>query len=241
MREVIVVSGLSKSYGSVRAVRDVSLSVSAGSAFGLLGPNGSGKSTVAECIVGTKRPDSGKVEVLQMDPRRDRRKLFRRCGVQFQDCEYQPEIKVSELCEEFACLYDRPADWRALCARLGIGDKADSAVRALSGGQRQRLFIALSLLPNPEVVFLDELTTGLDPAMRRSIWKVLNELKAGGMTLFIVSHFMDEVEAICDEICILSKGRIVFRGSPEKAKATAGKDNLEEAYLALSGEMGGLR
>ncbi|NHM14731.1 ABC transporter ATP-binding protein [Xiamenia xianingshaonis] len=238
MSDAVRVEHLSKSFGSIDAVKDVSFAVPAGTAFGLLGPNGSGKSTVVECIVGTKVPDKGTVEVLQLDPIRERRRLFQRCGVQFQDCDYQPEIKVSELCEEFACLYDSPADWRELCNRFGIGDKTAEAVKSLSGGQRQRLFVALALLPDPEVVFLDELTTGLDAAARRSVWEILNDLKRDGMTLFLVSHFMDEVEAVCDRICILEDGAIAFMGTPEEAKAATGEANFEEAYLVLSGKKG---
>ena len=236
MEEVVKVESLTKAYGALPAVDHVSLSVKRGVAFGLLGANGAGKSTTIECILGTKRADSGNVSVLSLDPRKDRRRLFQQVGVQFQECDYQPEIKVSELCEETACLYKAPADWRGLCEQFGIGDKAGSPVKSLSGGERQRLFIVLALIPKPQVVFLDELTTGLDARARRGVWKILKELKDGGLTIFLTSHFMDEVEALCDEICILQKGRTVFYGTVAQAKEKSGCENFEDAYLKLSGE-----
>ena len=236
MSEAISVSGLTKSYGGRTVLDHLNLSVKAGTVFGLLGANGAGKSTTIECMLGTKRADGGTVSLLGQDPVRDRRALFERIGVQFQEGDYQQEIRVFELCEETACLYRHPADYRVLCARFGIGDKLQNPVRSLSGGERQRLFIVLALLPNPELVFLDELTTGLDARARRDVWKTLEELKRQGLTIFLTSHFMDEVEALCDEICILKKGKAVFCGTVEDAKRACGCDRLEDAYLMLSDE-----
>ena len=162
MQNVIEVCRLTKSYGQLCAVDDVSLSVARGMVFGLLGANGAGKSTMIECILGTKRADSGQVSILEMNPQSDRKALFERVGVQFQEASYQNKITVAELCQVTASLYRDAADWPALLSRFGIGDKQKSFVSDLSGGQRQRLFIVLALIPNPEVVFLDELTTGLD-------------------------------------------------------------------------------
>ena len=235
MEEIIKAENLTKAYGTLLAVDHVSLWVKRGTAFGLLGANGAGKSTVIECILGVKQPDGGTVSVLSLDPRKDRR-LFQQVGVQFQECGCQPEIKVSELCEETACLYKTPGDWRRLCEKFGLGDKTGVLVKSLSGGQRQRLFIVLSLLPRPQVVFLDELTTGLDAKARRDVWKILKELKDSGLTIFLTSHFMDEVEALCDEIFILQKGRAVFYGTVAQAKEKSGCENFEDAYLKLSGE-----
>lgn len=236
MQTAIKVTQLSKSYGNLPAIDRISLSVKCGTVFGLLGANGAGKSTAIECILGTKTADSGTVTVLGCHPKRDRKRLFQKVGVQFQACDYQPEIKVSELCEETACLYQNPADWRQLCIQFGIGDQMNRAVKNLSGGERQRLFIVLALIPNPQLVFLDELTTGLDAKARRGVWKILSDLKSKGLTIFLTSHFMDEVEALCDELCILKQGKIVFRGTVQEAKEASGCDNLEDAYLALSGE-----
>ena len=236
MSEAVWVQGLTKSYNGKTVVDHLDLSVPRGTVFGLLGANGAGKSTTIECILGTKQPDAGTVRLLGQSPNKRRAALFQRIGVQFQEGDYQQEIKVSELCEETACLYKYPADWRTLCMQLGIGDKQNAAVKSLSGGERQRLFIALALIPQPELVFLDELTTGLDAKARRSVWKKLETLKANGLTIFLTSHFMDEVEALCDEICILKKGAAVFYGTVEQAKARCGCERFEDAYLRLSDE-----
>lgn len=146
------------------------------------------------------------------------------------------EIRVSELCDETASLYCNPADWHKLCEQFGIGDKENTPVKGLSGGERQRLFIVLALIPQPDLVFLDELTTGLDAKARRGVWKTLKSLKEQGLTIFLTSHFMDEVEALCDEICILKKGTPVFRGTVEQAKQQCGCEHFEDAYLQLSDE-----
>lgn len=236
MQEIIKVEQLSKSYGNLLAVDNISLSVKRGTVYGLLGANGAGESTTIECILGTRKADSGTVSVLGYNPRKERRRLFQNVGVQFQESDYQPEIKVSELCEETACLYKSPADWKELCSRFGIGDKVENAVKSLSGGERQRLFIVLALIPNPELVFLDELTTGLDAKARRDVWKILSDLKGKGLTIFLTSHFMDEVEALCDEICILKRGSAVFYGTVKQAKEKSGYEKFEDAYLMLSGE-----
>lgn len=236
MQTAIEVGQLSKSYGKLLAIDNISLSVERGTVYGLLGANGAGKSTIIECILGTRTADSGTITVLGCNPQRDRRNLFQNVGVQFQECDYQPEIKVSELCEETACLYKNPADWKELCTQFGIGDKMNSAIKSLSGGERQRLFIVLALIPNPQLVFLDELTTGLDAKARRGVWKILSDLKSKGLTIFLTSHFMDEVETLCDEICILKQGKAVFYGTVEQAKETSGCTKFEDAYLALSGE-----
>lgn len=236
MQTAIEVKHLSKSYGNHLAVDNISLSAGCGTVFGLLGANGAGKSTTIECILGTRNADSGTVTVLGYDPKKDRRSLFQKVGVQFQECDYQPEIKVFELCEETACLYKNPADWKELCVQFGIGDKIKSAVKNLSGGERQRLFIVLALIPKPKLAFLDELTTGLDVRARREVWKILSDLKNKGLTIFLTSHFMDEVEALCDEICILKQGKIVFYGTVEQAKEKSGCEKFEDAYLTISGE-----
>lgn len=236
MMEAVSVRNLCKSYGSKQVLDNLNLSVKPGTVFGLLGANGAGKSTTIECILGTKKADSGNVTLLGEDPKKNRRTLFQKIGVQFQEGDYQQEIKVQELCEETACLYRNPADWRELCTQFGIGDKLKSAVKSLSGGERQRLFIVLALIPNPELVFLDELTTGLDARARRGVWKTLEQLKEKGLTIFLTSHFMDEVEALCDEICILKKGHPVFYGTVEQAKRHCGCERFEDAYLMLSDE-----
>lgn len=184
MEEVIKVRQLSKSYHGLPAVQNLDLSVKQGTVFGLLGANGAGKSTAIECILGTKRVDSGEVSILGMNPLRQRKQLFERVGVQLQEANYQDKIKVSELCEVTHSLYRDAADYQDLLRQFGILDKSKSLVNELSGGQRQKLFIVLALTPNPKVVFLDELTTGLDARARREVWKILSNLKEKGLQAF---------------------------------------------------------
>lgn len=236
MQEVIKVRNLSKFYGEKLAVDNLNITVESGTVYGLLGANGAGKSTTIECILGTKKVNQGEISVLGCNPVKARKYLFQNVGVQFQEGDYQPEIKVSELCEETACLYKETVDWKQLCEEFGIGDKLKKPVKTLSGGERQRLFIVLALIPNPKLVFLDELTTGLDVKARRGVWKILKRLKEQGMTIFLTSHFMDEVEVLCDQICILRKGKAVFYGTVEEAKEKSGCTNFEDAYLFFSGE-----
>ena len=238
MQNAIEVCRLTKSYGRLPAVDHVSLSVPRGMVFGLLGANGAGKRTMIECILGTKKADSGQVSILGMNPRSDRKTLFEKVGVQFQEASYQDKITVAELCRVTACLYRDAADWRALLSRFGIGDKQKSFVSDLSGGQRQRLSIVLALIPNPEAVFLDELTTGLDTKARREVWKILSGLKEKGLTIFLTSHFMDEVEALCDRICILKKGKIVYLGTVLGAVESSPCETFEDAYLWYTDEEG---
>lgn len=236
LKNVVEVENLTKAYHNKTVLNHLTLSVKKGTVFGLLGANGAGKSTTIECILGTKRAEHGNVSVLGYDPRKNRRHLFQEVGVQFQEGDYQPEIKVFELCEETACLYQNPADWKQLCKQFGMEDKLKSTVKSLSGGERQRLFIILALIPNPKLVFLDELTTGLDAKARREVWKILEKLKMQGLTIFLTSHFMDEVEKLCDEICILKKGETVFYGTVEQARVQTGCDKFEDAYLKLTFE-----
>lgn len=229
--ETIKINALCKAYGNTQAVNDVSISVNHGEVFGLLGANGAGKSTTIECVLGTKKYDSGEVSILGMNPQMQRKKLFERVGVQFQESNYQDKITVRELCEVTSSLYRQSADYRKLLKQFGLSDKCKNQVSELSGGERQRLFIILALIPNPEVVFLDELTTGLDARARREVWKSLLDLKKKGLTILLTSHFMDEVEALCDRICILKKGKSIFYGTVSEAIAASPFEKFEEAYL----------
>ncbi len=236
MVSVIEVKNLSKSYGMVKAVDNLNLSVAKGTVFGLLGANGAGKSTAIECVLGTKPFDSGFVSVLGVDPKKNRRTLFQKVGVQFQEANFQENIRVGELCEVTAALYRNPADFGSLLQRFGIADKSRNLVKELSGGEKQRLFIILALIPNPEVVFLDELTTGLDARARRDVWQILSELKKQGLTILLTSHFMDEVEILCDTICILKKGKTVFYGTVTDAIKQSPHAKFEDAYLWYTDE-----
>lgn len=232
----ITVKNLTKTYGEYVAVDNLSFTVLKGSVFGLLGANGAGKSTSLECILGTKKMDCGEVFILGKNPVKDRTDVFEKTGVQFQEAKYQELIKVSELSENTACVYKNPNDYKELLSDFGIADKANSFVKDLSGGERQRLFIVLALLPNPEVVFLDELTTGLDARSRRDVWNILESLKKRGLSILLTSHFMDEVEALCDQILILKKGKTVFSGTVAQAKQKSGKEKFEDAYLWFTEE-----
>lgn len=236
MEDVIKVEQLTKTYGKLLAVDGVSLSIKRGTVFGLLGANGAGKSTTIECILGTKMPDSGTVSIMGLNPRKDRKQLFENVGVQFQEANYQERITVGELCEVTASLYKTATDYHDLLRQFGIEDKSKNPVNELSGGERQRLFIVLALIPNPEVVFLDELTTGLDAKARRDVWKSLSELKGKGLTILLTSHFMDEVEVLCDEICIIKHGKIVFYGTVGEAIEASPCEKFEDAYLWYTDE-----
>lgn len=236
MQNAIQVSGLTKSYGTLCVIKNLDITVAAGEVYGMLGANGAGKSTAVECILGTRKADSGEISILGMNPLRDRKKLFEHVGVQFQEANYPDKIRVDELCEETACLYRSPACYKDLLEQFGLKQKEKCLVGELSGGQRQRLFIVLALIPDPQAVFLDELTTGLDAKARREVWKSLLKLKSRGLTIFLTSHFMDEVEALCDKIGILKNGEFVFNGTPAEAVARSPFDSLEDAYLWFTEE-----
>ncbi len=231
METTILVQNLSKSYGNIPAIQNVNISVNKGEVFGLLGANGAGKSTTIECILGTRLPDSGIVRILGMNPISDRKRLFESVGVQFQEANYQDKVTVSELCEVTCSLYKDSADYMELLKQFGLSEKTKSPVSELSGGQRQKLFIILALIPNPKVVFLDELTTGLDTKARREVWNSLSALKRNGLTILLTSHFMDEVEALCDRICILKKGQAVFYGTVNEAIQNSPYEDFEDVYL----------
>ncbi|MCH1965662.1 ABC transporter ATP-binding protein [Paraclostridium sordellii] len=236
MDYAIKVDKLSKSYKGYAAVDNLSFEVKKGTVFGLLGANGAGKSTSIECILGTKKIDKGEVSILGLNPIYNRKELFERVGVQFQEANYQENIRVEELCEVISSLYKNPANYKELLKRFGIEEKSKTLVKDMSGGQKQRLFIILALIPNPEVVFLDELTTGLDARARRDVWQILKDLKKKGLTIVLTSHFMDEVEVLCDIICILKKGKAVFHGTVKEAIEASPYENLEDAYLWYTDE-----
>src|SRR6185436_18172805 len=214
MPPVIHVSGLRKAYGRTIAVDDVSFDVQPGEIFGLIGPNGAGKTTTMECVGGLRAPDRGRIAVLDLDPRRDIRALQRRVGVQLQQAHLQKRIKVWEAVDLWASLYPKTVDSDALLARLGLSDKRNAWFMTLSGGQKQRLFIALALIHDPDVVLLDELTTGLDPQARRAIWDMVRGIRERGKTVLLTTHLMEEAEKLCDRVAIIERGRVVDAGTP---------------------------
>ena len=216
MRPVIQVLKVRKAYGQTVAVDEVSFEVDDGEIFGLIGPNGAGKTTTMECIEGLRRPDQGTISVLDLNPVRDVYKLQNRIGVQLQQAQLQKRIKVWEAVDLWASLYQKKGtDGEHLLAQLGLSDKRDAWFMNLSGGQKQRLFIALALINDPEVVFLDELTTGLDPQSRRAIWELVRGIRERGKTVFLTTHLMEEAERLCDRVAIIEHGRIIDIDSPE--------------------------
>ncbi len=215
MSTVIEVENLQKAYGPTRAVDGVSFTVEQGEVFGMVGPNGAGKTTTIECVEGLRRPDAGRVRVLGLDPGGDRRALAERIGIQLQQANLPARLRVGEALNLFGAFYKTAASPRELVERLGLSEKWSAPVTKLSGGQRQRLFIALALVNQPELVFLDELTTGLDPQARRSMWDLVREVRQQGRTVFLTTHFMEEAERLCDRVAILDHGRIVALDRPE--------------------------
>jgi ABC-2 type transport system ATP-binding protein len=211
---VIHVSGIRKTYGSTVAVDDVSFDVAQGEIFGLIGPNGAGKTTTMECVEGLRRPDRGAISVLALDPVRDVYRLQDRIGVQLQAAQLQKRVKVWEAVDLWASLYRNPVNGTLLLEQLGLADKRQAWFMTLSGGQKQRLFIALALINDPEVVFLDELTTGLDPQARRAIWDLVRGIRERGKTVLLTTHLMEEAERLCDRVAIIDHGRIVDIDTP---------------------------
>src|SRR6478672_5712345 len=215
-RPVVQVSAIRKTYGRTVAVDEVSFDVREGEIFGLIGPNGAGKTTTMECVEGLRSPDRGEISVLGLNPARDVYRLQERVGVQLQEAQLQKRIKVREAVGLWASLYKRPVDGDRLLEQLGLTDKGDAWFMTLSGGQKQRLFIALALIHDPELVFLDELTTGLDPQARRAIWELVRGIRARGKTVFLTTHLMEEAERLCDRVAIIEHGKIIDIDTPEK-------------------------
>ena len=221
---VIEVVGLSKNYGSLQAVRQVSFRVAEGMIFGILGPNGAGKTTTMECMIGLRNRTEGSITVLGLDPEKHRHELFNDVGVQLQETVYQSQAKVFELCELFTAMYEKPLNYKELLERFDLSGKIKSTVGSLSGGQRQKLAIVLALVSNPRLVFLDELTTGLDPSARREIWTYIKELQDEGRTIVMTTHYMEEAALLCDEICLFNQGEIVAQGTVDEVIAQADID-----------------
>jgi ABC-2 type transport system ATP-binding protein len=215
MSSIIEVENLRKTYGATVAVDDISFQVTEGEIFGFLGPNGAGKTTTVECLQGLRNADSGNIRVIGLDPRTQARELRRLIGSQLQESALPDRIRVWEALDLFASVTSKALDWQALLEQWGLAEKKKSSFSSLSGGQRQRLFIALALVNNPKVVFLDEMTTGLDPAARRVAWDLIRSIRDRGATVVLVTHFMDEAEQLCDRIAIVDRGNIVASDSPQ--------------------------
>jgi ABC-2 type transport system ATP-binding protein len=235
MSSVIEVENLHKSYGSTVAVDDVSFTVAPGEIFGILGRNGAGKTTTVECLIGLRTPDRGRIRVLGRDPHRDHAEVTRRVGVQLQDSQLPERLRVGEAMRLYASFYPDPADPGELLGQLGLKDKEKVPYAKLSGGQKQRLSIALALVGRPRIAVLDELTTGLDPHARRDTWNLIGEIRATGVTIVLVTHFMPEAERLCNRVAVIDAGRVLTVGSPAELVARAGQPTLEDAFVELTG------
>lgn len=236
MNECIRAESITKHYNGKPVVNGLSVSVGRGEVYGLLGHNGAGKSTFIDCVLGLCRPDTGHAEILGVNALKNRASLFEQVGVQLQHSHYQTNIKVYEICEEMAALYKCPNDYVQLLKDFKLLDFAKHKVEKLSGGEKQKLSIVIALLCNPKVMFLDELTTGLDVAARREVWQILRSLKEQGMTIFLTTHYMEEAENLCDRIMILQKGKKIMEGTIQEVIMQSPYKSLEEAYLWYVGE-----
>jgi ABC-2 type transport system ATP-binding protein len=224
-KTVVKVEELRKTYGKTVAVDNISFEVKEGEIFGMVGPNGAGKTTTIECIEGLRQPDKGNIGVLGLNPKMDEHALRERIGVQLQTSALQDHIKVWEALDLYASFYPKSTNWETLLKRLGLADKRNDYFDKLSGGQKQRVFVALALVNDPEVVFLDELTTGLDPRARHSIWDLVKDIQKSGKTVILTTHFMEEAERLCDRVAIIDHGRIVALDSPENLIQSLGAEN----------------
>ena len=231
---IIEVDKLQKRYGDRVAVADVSFAVEPGEIFGIIGPNGAGKTTTVECVSGLRRPDGGTVAVAGYDPRRSRGEVRRRLGVQLQSSELQDKLKVREALDLYASFYEDPAEPAELMRELGLTDHAGAPYAKLSGGLKQRLSIALALIGKPSVAILDEVTTGLDPHARRETWRIIEGLRDRGVTIVLVTHYMDEAERLCDRIAVIDAGRAVAINTPGGLVDATGAGTLEDAFVALT-------
>ncbi len=222
MSQIIVqAERLNLSYKNIRAVQDVSFSVKAGEVLAVIGANGSGKTSTIECVEGLRKPDSGTVRVFDKDPWTKRRDVYAKIGIQLQETEYPAKIRVEELCRLYAGFYERPADWEGLLSQMNLEEKRKRTVSKLSGGEKQRLSVLLALMGRPKLLILDELTTGLDPEVRQNMWETFRTIRENGVAILLVSHYLDEVEALADRMLYLEKGRQLFFGSQKEFRAWA--------------------
>lgn len=235
MTSMVIVDGLRKTYGETIAVDNISFTIEENEIFGMVGPNGAGKTTTIECLEGLRKPDCGKVTVLGVDPQQDGHFLHLHTGMQLQQSNLPERIKVWEALDLYSSFYPKAANWEQLLVQLGLEEKRNTPFAKLSGGQKQRLFIALALLPDPQLIFLDELTTGLDPQARHAIWDLVREVRNKGKTILLTTHYMEEAERLCDRVAILDHGRIVAMDTPETLIRSLGGE--ERITFSVPGDL----
>src|SRR4030042_3523069 len=235
MEVIVKVEGLRKTYGHTIAVDEISFEVLEGEIFGMVGPNGAGKTTTIECLEGLRKPERGQVTVLGVDPKQESHFLHQRTGMQLQQSNLPERMKVWEALDLYSSFYPKCANWEELLIQLGLEEKRNCSFSKLSGGQKQRLFIALALLPDPQLIFLDELTTGLDPQARHAIWDLVGAVRAKGKTILLTTHSMEEAERLCDRVAILDHGRIVALDTP--AALIRGLGVEERVVFTLDGTL----
>lgn len=236
MDKCIEVKDLTKIFEARKVVDQLSFDVNVGEVYGILGHNGAGKTTTIESILGLNQPDCGYALIFGENARKERKTLFERIGVQLQASYYQDNIKVIEVCEEIAALYQNPADYHQLLHQFQLDTFKNQYVDQLSGGEKQKLSLVVALIPQPEIIFLDELTTGLDVVARREVWNILKNLKEKGMTIVLTTHYMEEAQYLCDRILLLKQGKKVIEGTVNDIMQSGPYQNLEEAYLTLMEE-----
>jgi ABC-2 type transport system ATP-binding protein len=235
MNPIVKVERLSKTYGTTVAVDEVTFDVQEGEIFGMIGPNGAGKTTTIECLEGLRKPDFGTVSVLGVDPQRNTKFLHTHTGMQLQQSNLPERMKVWEALDLYSSFYPKAADWKELLQQLGLEEKQNTPFSKLSGGQKQRLFIALALLPDPQLIFLDELTTGLDPQARHVIWDLVRDLRSKGKTILLTTHYMEEAERLCGRVAILDHGRIVALDTPAALIRSLGAE--ERVIFSIDGTL----
>lgn len=250
LQTIVQVENLNLSYKNIKAVQNISLSVKSGEILAIIGQNGSGKTSTVECIEGLRKPDSGLIQVFGKNPWLHRREVYKEMGVQLQEVEYPPKIRVEEQCRLFASFYENPADWNLLLKQLGLDEKRKQPIHKLSGGEKQRLSILLSLMSRPKLLILDELTTGLDPEVRQNMWTGFKNIKESGVAIIMVSHYLDEVETLANKILYLEKGKQKFQGTQksfrEYVKSQIPEEkweeglSLEQLYLMIAPKTAGL-
>ena len=229
------VESLKKSFGDLKAVDGISFKVEAGTVFGMLGPNGAGKSTTIEILTGLQKRDQGEIDILGLDIDRDSDLLKAKLGVQLQSPALYEKLTVKEMAELFGSFYEDPLSANEVIEMVGLKDKINERTENLSGGQRHRLAVALAIIGNGEIIFLDEPTTGLDPQSRRKLWDTINLLKKNGKTVFLTTHYMDEAEKLCDQLLIIDNGRVIAEGSPKSLLNEHLVENTEDLFLKLTG------